>query len=347
MHAIGICGKFYQQLLEHQLSIRHFACAPQGVHKKMIHFSVSPSCRVMVSVIIPSYNYARFLPNAIDSALAQANDETLVEVLVIDDGSTDETPQIIAAYGGRIRSIRQTNAGLSAARNTGMREARHDHVVFLDSDDMLAGGAVARLWYASQRAPCPYAVIAGRDRPVDANGRPLGQDPVVTGRLISMPARPLVLRNRFAPGVLADRRVLLGLGGFDPALRASEDRDMWIRVAARHPVALLDEVTLLKRDHGANMSRAAARQTAAIEQVLSKAFANPDLKLTQSDRRLARAVCLYQSALMYSDAGEHHVAAMQMLRSLLGCPLGALKEAGVPPLSRLRGLVGNWVKSLR
>lgn len=301
----------------------------------------------MVTIVIPTYNYARFLPDAVESALKQSVPGGDVEVLVVDDGSTDDTPVVMARYSTRVRWVRQANAGLSAARNTGMREALHDWVIFLDSDDMLAAGAAAALWLVREKGDEAWAVVAGCDRAVDINGSFLAPAPPFTGGIIPVSARSFVLRNRFAPGVLADRRLLLELGGFDPALRASEDRDMWIRVAARHPVALLDQVTLLKRDHGANMSRAAARQTAAIEQVLSKAFANPDLHLTQSDHRIARAVCLYQSALMYSDAGEHHTAALQMIRSLVMCPLGALKEVGVPPFSRLRGLVGNWVKSLR
>ena len=301
----------------------------------------------MLTIVIPTYNYARFLPDAIESALAQGGERLAVEVLVVDDGSTDDTQQVLARYSTRIRCIHQSNAGLSAARNTGMREARHDWVIFLDSDDMLAAGAAAAFWQAHQKGGKAWAVVAGRDRAVDIHGSFLAPSPPATGCLIPVSARSLVLRNRFAPAVLADRRCLLELGGFDPALRASEDRDMWIRVAARHPVALLDQVTLLKRDHGSNMSRAAARQTAAIEQVLAKAFANPDLHLSARDRRMACATCLYQSALMYSDAGEHRAAAWQMLRSILGCPLGALKDAGVPPFSRLRGLAGNWVKSLR
>ncbi len=301
----------------------------------------------MLTIVIPTYNYARFLPDAIESALVQSVLGGYVEVLVVDDGSTDDTPEVLARYSSRVRCVRQANAGLSAARNTGMREARHDWVIFLDSDDMLAPGAASALWDARQKDGESWAVVAGRDRPVDVHGSFMAPVPQATGCLIPVPARSLVLRNRFAPAVLADRRCLLELGGFDPVLRASEDRDMWIRVAARRPVAMLDQFILLKRDHGANMSRAAARQTAAIEQVLAKAFANPDLHLSARDRRLARAVCFYQSALMYSDAGEHRAAAWQMLRSLLGCPLGALKDAGVPPFSRLRGLFGNWVKSLQ
>lgn len=301
----------------------------------------------MISIVIPTYNYARFLPDAIDSALAQEVAGAELEVLVVDDGSTDETPEVLARYGDRIRVVRKANAGLSAARNTGMSEALHEWVIFLDSDDMLAEGAAAALWKARLPGRLPWAVVAGKHQNVDASGSSMAPSRHSTGSIQTVEARSLVLRNRFAPAVLANRRYLLELGGFDPALRASEDRDMWIRVAARHPVALLDKVTLYKRDHGGNMSRAAARQTAAIEQVLAKAFANPDLHLTRPDRCLARAVCLYQSALMYSDAGDHGLAARQMLRSLLRYPWGGLSDAAIPPLSRLRGLAGNLRKSFK
>lgn len=300
----------------------------------------------MITIIIPTYNYARFLPDAIESALAQSVPDGEVEVLVVDDGSTDNTQEVIARYGTRLRCVCQANAGLSAARNTGMREARHDWVIFLDSDDMLAAGAAAALWQARQTGGKDWAVVAGRDRPVDVHGSFMFPAPQVSGHLTSVSARSLVLRNRFAPAVLADRRCLLDLGGFDTALRASEDRDMWIRVAACRPVALLDQITLLKRDHGSNMSRAAARQTAAIEQVLAKAFANPHLRLTGIDRRMACAICLYQSALMYADAGDSATAACQMLRSVGRWPAGGLGAAGVPPLSRLRGLASMTLASL-
>jgi glycosyltransferase involved in cell wall biosynthesis len=298
-----------------------------------------------VSIIIPSFNYARFLPDALDSALAQGDSSGTVEVLVIDDGSTDETPTVIARYGSRIRCHRKANAGLSAARNTGMELASHDLVLFLDSDDLLTPGALSALLRARQMLPKPPAILAGLHQPVGLDKAPLHPAPVETHTVVSIPARHLVLRNRFAPAVLADRRPLLALGGFDPALRASEDRDLWIRVAARHPVALLQSLTLLKRDHGANMSRAAVQQTLAIEQVLAKAFANSDLGLSATDRRLARAVCAYQSALMHADARDVRSASVQMARSLLLYPWGSgLRDASIAPWSRLRGLASLLLK---
>ena len=122
---------------------------------------------------------------------------------------------------------------------------------------------------------------------------------------------------------------------------------MWIRVATRHPVAFLDHVVLLKRDHGANMSRAAVQQTAAIEQVLAKAFASPELHLNSSDRRLARAICYYQSALMHADAGDVTTALRQMFRSIRTAPLGSGQDGAIPSWSRLRGLSSLILKKLK
>lgn len=87
----------------------------------------------LVSVIIPTFNYARFLPHAIDSVLAQTYQRK--ECIVVDDGSTDSTPEVLWHYETRIKVVTQPNRGLSAARNAGMAAARGDYLSFLDADD--------------------------------------------------------------------------------------------------------------------------------------------------------------------------------------------------------------------
>jgi glycosyltransferase involved in cell wall biosynthesis len=108
--------------------------------------------RPPVSIIIPAYNYARFLPEAIESALEQRYE--LIEVVVVDDGSTDETPQVAQLYGERIRYDRTPNRGLSAARNHGARLATGELIVFLDADNRLDPSFVSDTVAALQGDPC-------------------------------------------------------------------------------------------------------------------------------------------------------------------------------------------------
>lgn len=95
-----------------------------------------------VSIIIPTYNRVRFVGEAIESALAQREG---IEVVVVDDGSTDETSSLLASFADRVRIFRQPNAGPSAARNLGAQQARGEFLAFLDSDDILESGAVRAL----------------------------------------------------------------------------------------------------------------------------------------------------------------------------------------------------------
>ena len=292
-----------------------------------------------VTIVIPAYNYERYLAQAAQSALAQDYAGPL-EVLIVDDGSTDGTAAVAQGLGPRVRHHRKINAGLSAARNTGMEIATHDWVVFLDADDLLEPDAVRTLVEARERSsPCP-AVIGSLGKMIDADGAITSGDSVPHGSLESFTARDFVLRNRFPPIVLADRRVLLAQGGFDPALRASEDRDMWIRAATAGPVLRLNAALHRKRDHGSNMSRQAARQTESILQVLEKAARNPAANLDTSTLRTARAVCLFQSARMHLAAGDASESVRQCLRSLAArWWVPEPRSVGLPSFFRLKFLV--------
>lgn len=223
----------------------------------------------LVSVVIPAYNYARYLPEAIDSALRQTYPE--VEVIVIDDGSTDDTPRIASGYGERIRYIRQPNAGLSAARNRGLAEARSDYVVLLDADDLLDPEMITVSREAMRRLGGDTAVIAHVHRRIDQDGRH-----IASRRSDPFPDRDFgvldfLVMNRFCPAVLASRSSLIEAGGFDPQFRASEDRDMWVRMANRHRVHRLGRTLSSKRGHNHNMSANWRQQDTGIRRVFCKA----------------------------------------------------------------------------
>lgn len=294
-----------------------------------------------VTVIIPAYNYAAFVAEAIRSALVQDYAGPRA-VLVVDDGSTDDTPQVVGSFGAAVQYHRKVNAGLSAARNTGMELSSHDLVVFLDADDVLEPQALSVLvtvWRnCGERKPL---VVGSKGRMIGARGEWLSDNPeACDGGVESFRALDFVLRNRFAPIVLADRAALLSLGGFDPELAASEDRDMWIRVASCGDVKMIRAALHRKRDHGTNMSRHATRQTDSILRVLAKAQQSPGSSISARVWAEAEAICLFQSARMHLNAGNGALASRQCLRSITRAPwLGFAKAAGFPAGFRTRFLM--------
>ena len=134
--------------------------------------------RLTVAVIIPTFNHARFLADAIDSVLAQTRQAD--EIIVVDDGSTDDPAGVVARYS-RVQLIRQNNRGLSAARNTGLWSCRTSHVVFLDADDRLLPIALKTgLTCITEKPDCAF--VHGAHRLISEDGRPIGPDPITDHR---------------------------------------------------------------------------------------------------------------------------------------------------------------------
>ena len=180
------------------------------------------------SFIIPCYNLAKYLPYAIDSALAQTHGTC--EVIVIDDGSTDDTPEVARRYGDRIRYIRKPNAGLSAARNTGILESHGRFLSFLDADDTLDPGFTQAILEASLGNPSA-SVFVVRFRYIDTEGQWLrdATDPKLERDVFHQ----ILGQNLAAPVAFSVRRSCFANAGmFDVSLTSCEDWEMWLRLAA-------------------------------------------------------------------------------------------------------------------
>ena len=208
----------------------------------------------LISVVIPCYNQGRFLSAAIASARSSSLD---VEVVVVDDGSTDDTPDVARRQEGIIY-VRQPNRGLAAARNAGLEKSRGELIVFLDADDALAPGALdAGVAALRDRPEC--ALATGRCVMMDADGThlPTARQPPIDGD-----AYVALLRENYIwmPAMAMFRRqAILEAGGFDPSADAAADYDLYLRVARRWPVHDHGEVVAFYRQHGSNMSANAAR----------------------------------------------------------------------------------------
>lgn len=185
----------------------------------------------LVSIIIPTYNRARLVCEAVESALGQTYPH--VEVIVVDDGSTDDTRERIAAYGDRVRYLHQPNQGVSAARNHGFREARGEYVLFLDSDDLLVPDAIAILLTILRSDPALDAAF-GDGEFVGPNGNTLGRIsqkrnlelfPTFSDMVVQPPPG--------CPSILFRRDALARVEGpFDEQMWGHEDHDLLVRLTA-------------------------------------------------------------------------------------------------------------------
>jgi glycosyltransferase involved in cell wall biosynthesis len=206
-----------------------------------------------VSVIIPTYNRAAWVVEAVASVLTQTYGD--FEVLVVDDGSTDATATALASCGGEVQVLRREDRrGVSAARNLGARAAAGDWLAFLDSDDLWLPDKLA-LQVEYMQAHSDLFICQTEEAWI-RNGVRVNA-PATCRKMAGEIFLPSLQRCLISPSaVLLHRRLFLDLGGFDESLPAAEDYDLWLRVAWRHPVGLLPESLVIKRGgHADQLSR--------------------------------------------------------------------------------------------
>ena len=264
-----------------------------------------------VSVIVPAYNQGRYLGDAIRSALAQTYRD--LEVLVVDDGSTDDTRAVTRSFADpRVRYIHQANRGLSAARNTGIREASGEFLTFLDSDDQFLPEKLDLLLAAFDRNPA-LGFAAGEAVLIDEHGELMGE---VFDRPLPADPSELLLANPLHVGsVLLRRSWQDRVGPFDESLRSYEDWDMWLRLArAGCPMAWVARPVSRYRFHGAQMTRIGSQMTAATFAVLDKTFRAPDVPASW----LARRDEAYSRGFLRAAAQAYHAADFARAREIGG-----------------------------
>ena len=198
---------------------------------------------IKVSIIIPTYNRGWTIKEAVDSVLAQ--DFIDFELIVVDDGSTDNTSEILHSYREDITVLRQNNKGVSAARNRGLSEASGRFIAFLDSDDLWLPQKLSRQVDFFNSNPdaliCQTEEIWIRNN-VRVNPKKRHKKP---SGMIFEPSLALCLVSPSA--VMIRRSLFEKIGGFDETLPACEDYDLWLRISCRHPVFLIDTPLIIKR----------------------------------------------------------------------------------------------------
>jgi glycosyltransferase involved in cell wall biosynthesis len=204
----------------------------------------------LISVVIPCYNQAHFLDSAIASVQKQTHCQT--EIIVVDDGSTDNTFETASKYRN-LRVIRQSNQGLSSARNTGLRASRGYYIVFLDADDRLLPEALEAGLRCIKKHPEVAFVYGGYK--VVFHGGPPHPEPILNK--IKRNYYKEILRGNFIgmhASILYKTGIFDIVGGFDPSLKACEDYDLYCRILKNFPIHFHDEIVAEYHRHDANMS---------------------------------------------------------------------------------------------
>lgn len=288
----------------------------------------------LVSAIIATYNMGQYLSGAIQSVLDQKN--VALELIVVDDGSTDATRAIVERYltDSRVRYIYQANGGQTKAKNAGLRAARGRYIGFCDADDMWHSDKLSLQLPLMEKDP-RTAVVYGRICPIDAKGAALESDATLgyTGHITEQ----LFIEN-FIPfgSALIRRSALDEVNGFDEARRMGIDWDLWLRISVNHRFDFTPSVVYFYRVWEGQMSNNwKGRYENAFSIMRDFEKAHPGL-ISPAVRRKAYA-------LSYSNRGQIRA---KLDNDRTGCVLDALRALsfGVCVDSSLRTLVKAFVR---
>lgn len=266
----------------------------------------------LVSVIIPVYNGEKYIRCAIDSVLKQ--DYQSIEIIVIDDGSSDTTLEILNQFGDKVRIYRQPNKGSAAARNLGIKMANGSFIAFLDADDYWFPEKISAQMQALQATGCRMAYTkflfwnASADEAWpepdsirDQDATEDGYEPMVQPRWVY--ADLLLDCLVWTSTVLIHKEELTRIGGFDEDLRKGQDYDLWLRLSRTVQMAFLDRVTALYRIHSESITHAPNSRCYEYE-IVSKAInkwgiIGPDGRSPGKKavvQRIRRAACNFSSS---------------------------------------------------
>ncbi|MFL5734139.1 MAG: glycosyltransferase family 2 protein [Chloroflexia bacterium] len=277
-----------------------------------------PNTPGAISAIITTYNYARFVGPAIDSVLAQST--APAEIVVVDDGSTDETAAVVERYLERgVRYVKQQRAGAGAARNRGLAETGGELVAFLDADDRWLPDKLARQLEHLRRYP-QVGLVTGGEWHVFESGAP----PRLVARRPAgaIEAFPRVLLENFIGNpsvVLARRECFRAAGDFDETLRLGQDWDMWIRIARHFPVGVVDGPLILFTKHDDSLTSGQTKERYESNKLIERRYIDsvqPRLRRSLIARGAHSMNDFYAGAAIVTQPGRRKQAFRLALRSL-------------------------------
>lgn len=288
------------------------------------------SIEEMVSVIITCYNYGKYLANCVESALRQSHRD--IEIIVINDGSTDNSDEVMQGYltDPRIRYIKQNNAGQANAKNTGIHSARGDLIAFLDADDCWDDTKLEKQLVLFDDPA--VGVVFSRARFVDEQGKPLKFQ--LTGEYLTPRAgmvTPYLVFDNFIPfsSSVVRKQCLARVGQFDESLKMGIDWDLWLRISIYYAFAFVDEPLLVYRlGHSGQMSKNLEERQRCSDRIIGKFLKkHPNAASSQTVRDAL--IYTYGSRAYYYSAGDIRLALRYYVKSLMLRPLSPDIHLGV------------------
>jgi glycosyltransferase involved in cell wall biosynthesis len=290
----------------------------------------------LVSVIIPNYNYGRYLRQTLESVFSQTYKH--LEVVVVDDGSKDDSEIIVKSYSGRVRFVQQKNQGVSAARNRGVKESTGELIAFLDADDLWLPTKLEKQIQRMVQDPA-IGLVHCAFQEIDASGKPLevfleGMEGWVSREMLLF-ERPVVLATGSTG--LVRRTTFENVGGFDVKLCTSADWDFCYRISRLQRIGFVPEPLILYRVHGSNMHANIKLMEHDVLHGYDKAFSvdAPDLR---SIRRRSYSNAHMVLAGSYFRTGAYFDFARHAVRSLLYSPRSVTRILGFPKRWWLRNV---------
>ena len=253
-----------------------------------------------ISVIIPNHNRANLLPRALDSVLSQSL--AADEIIVVDDGSTDDSCALLKKNYPGVRLLRQKQLGVSRARNTGINMAKGEWLAFLDSDDEWLPEKLEK--QATRLCASDKPLVIHTNETWLRNGQPLKQlaKHRKYGGHIYQHCLALCLMS--PSSIMIHRDVFAELGSFDEALPVCEDYDMWLRICSRYPVAFLEQPLIIK--HGGHKDQLSKKYWGMDRfRILSLAKNLEQLTLEEADKQATIDILLSKIAIYLKGARKH------------------------------------------
>jgi glycosyltransferase involved in cell wall biosynthesis len=289
-----------------------------------------------VSVIIPNYNYEKFIAATVESVLSQTYKN--IEIIIVDDGSKDNSLEVLKQFGDKIRIIEQKNAGVSVARNHGVSLSTGEYIAFLDADDIWLPEKLERQIEKFKAdaeiglVHCSMTLINPQEEPIGENNN--GQAGFVSEEFLLFERGVVVGAGSTA---LVKRSIFDEVGGFDLRLSTAADWDFCYQVSRTHKIGFVTEPLVLYRMHGTNMhgninamehdmllgfEKAFAENTENLQQIRNKCYGNLYMTLAGSyyqTKNYSKFLEMAQKSLRKNPSG---------ITKLAGYPIRLLKKLG-------------------